>query len=38
VSVKRKQHSADFKAQVAMAALSGEKTLGGNPQGDDRYG
>jgi len=28
VSVKRKQHSADFKARVAMAALSGEKTLG----------
>jgi hypothetical protein len=27
VSVKRKQHSADFKAHVAMAALSGEKTL-----------
>ena len=27
VSVKRKQHSADFKARVAMAALSGEKTL-----------
>jgi transposase-like protein len=24
---KRKQHSAQFKAQVAMAALSGEKTL-----------
>jgi len=27
VVVKRKQHSADFKARVAMAALSGEKTL-----------
>jgi transposase-like protein len=27
VSIKRKQHSADFKARVAMAALSGEKTL-----------
>jgi transposase-like protein len=27
VSVKRKQHSADFKARVAMAALSGAKTL-----------
>jgi transposase len=27
VSVKRKQHSADLKARVAMAALSGEKTL-----------
>jgi transposase len=27
VGVKRKQHSAAFKAQVAMAALSGEKTL-----------
>jgi transposase len=27
VGVKRKQHSADFKARVAMAALSGEKTL-----------
>jgi transposase len=27
VSVKRKQHSADFKARVAMTALSGEKTL-----------
>ena len=24
---KRKQHSADFKTRVAMAALSGEKTL-----------
>ena len=24
---KRKQHSAEFKAQVAMAALSGDKTL-----------
>ena len=27
MGVKRKQHSADFKARVAMAALSGEKTL-----------
>ena len=27
MSVKRKQHSADFKERVAMAALSGEKTL-----------
>jgi transposase len=27
VGVKRKQHSADFKARVAMEALSGEKTL-----------
>jgi len=27
VGVRRKQHSADFKARVAMAALSGEKTL-----------
>ena len=27
MGVKRKQHSAQFKAQVAMAALSGEKTL-----------
>ena len=27
MSVKRKQHSADFKARVAMAALSGEKSL-----------
>src|SRR5580704_5428747 len=26
VGVKRKQHSAEFKARVAMAALSGEKT------------
>jgi transposase-like protein len=25
--VKRKQHGAEFKARVAMAALSGEKTL-----------
>ena len=25
--VKRKQHSAEFKAQVAMAALAGDKTL-----------
>ncbi len=28
MGVKRKQHSAQFKAQVAMAALSGDKTLG----------
>lgn len=27
MGVKRKQHSAQFKAQVAMAAMSGEKTL-----------
>ena len=27
MGVERKQHSADFKARVAMAALSGEKTL-----------
>ena len=27
MGTKRKQHSAEFKAQVAMAALSGEKTL-----------
>lgn len=27
MGVKRKQHSAHFKAQVAMAAMSGEKTL-----------
>ena len=27
MGVKRKQHNAQFKAQVAMAALSGEKTL-----------
>ena len=27
MDVKRKQHRADFKASVAMAALSGEKTL-----------
>ena len=27
MGVKRKRHSADFKARVAMAALSGEKTL-----------
>jgi transposase len=26
VGVKRKQHSAEFKARVAMASLSGEKT------------
>jgi transposase-like protein len=29
VGVKRKQHSAEFKARVAMTALSGEKTLAG---------
>ena len=27
MGVKRKQHSAKFKARVAMASLSGEKTL-----------
>ncbi len=27
MGAKRKQHSADFKAQVAMAALAGDKTL-----------
>ena len=27
MGVKSKQHSAEFKARVAMAALSGEKTL-----------
>ena len=27
MGVKRKQHSAEFKARVAMASLSGEKTL-----------
>jgi len=27
VGVKRKQHSAEFKARVAMAAMAGEKTL-----------
>jgi transposase len=27
VGIKRKQHSAEFEARVAMAALSGEKTL-----------
>jgi transposase len=27
VGVKRNQHSAAFKARIAMAALSGEKTL-----------
>jgi transposase-like protein len=27
MGVKRKQHGAQFKAQVAMAALSGDKTL-----------
>ncbi len=27
MGTKRKRHSAEFKAQVAMAALSGEKTL-----------
>ncbi len=27
MGAKRKQHSAEFKAQVAMAALAGDKTL-----------
>ena len=27
MGVKRKQHSAEFKARVAMTSLSGEKTL-----------
>ena len=27
MGTKRKQHSAQFKAQVAMAALAGDKTL-----------
>ena len=27
MQAKRKQHSAQFKAQVAMAALAGDKTL-----------
>ena len=27
MGVKRKQHSAEFKARVAMASLSGEKTV-----------
>ena len=27
MGIKRKQHSAEFKARVAMASLSGEKTL-----------
>ena len=27
MGAKRKQHSAEFKAQIAMAALSGDKTL-----------
>ena len=27
MGIKRKQHSAELKARVAMAALSGEKTL-----------
>ena len=27
MSIKRKQHSAEFRARVAMASLSGEKTL-----------
>ena len=27
MGTKRKQHSAEFKAQVAMAALSGDRTL-----------
>ena len=27
MGVKRKQHSAEFKARVAMASLSGDKTL-----------
>jgi transposase-like protein len=29
MGAKRKQHSVEFKAQVAMAALSGDKTLAG---------
>ena len=33
MGVKRKQHSADFKARVAMAALSGEKSLAGTVVG-----
>jgi hypothetical protein len=43
VGVKRKQHSAAFKARIAMAALSGEKTPGRTvvgvrrPSDDDQH-